>query len=270
MRIAILCVVLGRYDIFWPQFISSCRRYFCVDAHRHWYVFTDSPAILPAPSLTILHQDFLGWPFNSLYRYHMFSRVRRELENFDHVVFFNANAFFTSLITPDDFFGGRPDVQLVAGRHPGLYKPSGFVFPFEKRPSSSAYVEHGCDYFQGCINAGTGSAFSFMIHELSSAIDRDLHRGIVACWHDESHWNRYVLDLQKRNPRSVHVLDSNFLSPADLPWSLPMPPRILMLNKQSYGGHSLLRQYSHQPTRSLLQKIKERFLSRVPVRYSQH
>ena len=168
MRIAILYVALGRYELFWPQFIASCRRHFCPDAQRHWYVFTDSAAILPGPDLTLLHQDFLGWPFSSLYRYHMFRRVRGELASFEQVVFFNANAFFNSLITLEEFFGTSSDIQLVAGRHPGCYHPSGFVYPFENRPNSSAYVEYGCDYFQGCINAGSGRAFSVMIDELSS------------------------------------------------------------------------------------------------------
>jgi len=259
MRVAILYVALGRYQLFWPKFIASCRRHFCPDAQRHWFVFTDSDAFSPAPDVTLLHQDFLGWPFSSLYRYHMFRRVRGELADSDLVVYFNANTYFNTLITLEEFFGGSPDVELVAGRHPGCYNPSGFVFPFENRPSSTAYVEYGCDYFQGCINAGLGSAFTVMADEISSAIDRDLDRGIVACWHDESHWNRYVLALQKNNSRSVHVLDSNYLYPTDLPWSLHKPARILMRSKTPYGGHAVLRQQSHK-SRSLLQRIKNRIL----------
>lgn len=257
MRIAILYVALGRYELFWPEFISSSRRYFCPDAERHWYVFTDSAAILPAPDLTLLHQDFLGWPFSSLYRYHMFRRVRDAIVDSDLVVFFNANARILDLITPAEFFGEDAAMELVAGRHPGCHQPSGFVYPYESRAESSAYVNHGTDYFQGCINAGRGDAFATMVDTLSAAIDRDLERGLVARWHDESHWNRYVLERQVQKPSSVHVLESNYLTPTDLEWSLPQPARILMRGKDAYGGHALLRQ---QPPirRTLLERLKSR------------
>lgn len=257
MRIAILYVALGRYELFWPEFMASCRRYFCPDAERHWFVFTDSAAIRPASDVTLVHQDFLGWPFSSLYRYHLFRRVRDALQGFDRVVFFNANATMLAPISAIEFFGDNAAMELVAGRHPGCHQPSGFVYPYEGRRESSAYVAHGTDYFQGCINGGRGDAFATMVDELSGAIDRDLARGLVACWHDESHWNRYVLERQALQPGSVHVLDSNFLAPSDVEWPLPQPTRILMRGKDAYGGHALLRQQP-PPRRTLWQKLRSR------------
>jgi hypothetical protein len=259
MRIAILYVALGRYELFWPEFAASSRRYFCPNADRHWYVFTDSAAIRSASDLTVLRQDFLGWPFSSLYRYHMFRRVRDAIAGSDRVVFFNANAAMLSPITPDEFFGEDAAIELVAGRHPGCHQPSGFVYPYEGRSESSAYVDHGTDYFQGCINAGRGDAFAKMVDDLSAAIDHDLERGLVARWHDESHWNRYVLERQSARPASVHVLESNFLAPSDVEWPLPQPARILMRGKEAYGGHALLRQQP-PPRRTLLQRLKSRQL----------
>jgi hypothetical protein len=259
VRIAILYVALGRYQLFWPAFMASCRRDFCPDAQRHWYVFTDSQAIASASDVTVLHQDFLGWPFSTLYRYHFFRRIRDQLVNFDYVVFFNANAEMQGPISVAEFFGANSFVHLVAGRHPGCHQPSGFVFPFEGRPCSAAYLEQGSDYFQGCINAGTGPAFVAMLDSLSLAIDADLSRGIVARWHDESHWNCYVLAFQRRQPSAVHVLDSHFLYPADVAWSLPRPPRILMRAKENYGGHEFLRQLPSAPPQSLIQKLKNTF-----------
>jgi hypothetical protein len=96
-----------------------------------------------------------------------------------------------------------------------------------------------------------------MVDALSAAIDRDLERGLVARWHDESHWNRYVLERQAAQPASVHVLESNFLAPSDLEWPLPQPARILMRGKEAYGGHALLRQQP-PPRRTLLQKLRSR------------
>ena len=259
MRIAILYVALGRYDLFWPEFISSSRNHFCCNAERHWYVFTDSSAISPAVDVSVLHQDFLGWPFSTLYRYHLFRRICDELRDFDYVVFFNANALILGPIGLPEFFGGDPRIQLVAGRHPACHQPSGFVYPFENRPSSRAYVNAGSDYFQGCINAGRGSAFADMVDELSRAIDDDLKDGLIALWHDESHWNRYVLALRDLHPEAVHILESNFLHPTDLDWQLPQPPRIIMRGKEAYGGHALLRQQPQEKPRSLSQKIRSKF-----------
>lgn len=41
-RIAIVYLAIGKYDILWDEFYSSCEQYLFPDAEKHYFVFTDS------------------------------------------------------------------------------------------------------------------------------------------------------------------------------------------------------------------------------------
>ena len=102
MRIGILYICTGKYDIFWKDFYLSAERYFMQDQSFiiEYYVFTDSPQLYDEENNEHIHrikQKNLGWPDNTLKRFHTFLRIKEQLEReTDYLFFFNA--FATSLI----------------------------------------------------------------------------------------------------------------------------------------------------------------------------
>jgi len=239
MRVAILYICTGKYDIFWKGFYESCEKFFLKNSSKEYFVFTDAARIFDEENNSNIHKIYtekLGWPFDTLKRFHLFSTINHELSKFDYIFFFNANAEILRPIEPDDFL---PDSQekLVAVKHPGYYNVNPYKFTYEsKQKSSSAYIPRGKGkhYFAGGINGGIAKDYLELISTLKNNIDEDLKKNIIAVWHDESHLNHYLLN---KNPK---ILSPSFIFPED--WNLPFEVVILIRNKEKHGGHDVLRE----------------------------
>ncbi|MBN12513.1 MAG: hypothetical protein CMI17_05845 [Opitutaceae bacterium] len=57
----------------------------------------------------------------------------------------------------------------------------------------------------------------------------------LACWHDEAHLNRFAIDFES----SVKLLDPSYGDSEG--WNLPINPKIIIRDKDNYGGHDFLR-----------------------------
>lgn len=92
-------------------------------------------------------------------------------------------------------------------------------------------------YVCGGINGGISSKFISLIKEINQRVKRDLEKGIVAVWHDESHFNRYIFDLDYR----VKILSPEYAYPEG--WNLEgMKCKMMLLDKSKIGGgHKVLR-----------------------------
>ena len=80
----------------------------------------------------------------------------------------------------------------------------------ETNINSLSYIGQDEDlvYYAGGFNGGSKVEYLKMCDILNSNIDKDLEKGIIALWHDESHMNRYFID----NPPVV-VLDFGYCYP---------------------------------------------------------
>ena len=234
MRIAILYICTGRYTIFWDNFYNSCESFFLKGHERHYFVFTDSE-ITNADSNNVhrIEQHRLGWPDDTLKRFHMFSKVKSNLEDFDFIFFFNANVLFCAPVDESIF----PSVEegIVVVLHPAFYHRCRKVFAYESNPKSQAYIsaDQGRNYVCGGVNGGRASSYLRMIEFLQVAIDRDEQNGVMAVWHDESHINKYILSHPHK------LLSPAYCSPEES--YLPFEEKIIILNKERFGGHSYLR-----------------------------
>lgn len=108
-----------------------------------YYVFTDSPKLYDEENNKHIHrikQKNLGWPDNTLKRFHIFLRIKEQLEReTDYLFFFNANLLFTSpigkeILPPSDSNG------LLGTMHPGFYNKPNSEFTYERRDASTAYI----------------------------------------------------------------------------------------------------------------------------------
>ena len=41
MKIGILYICTGKYEIFWKDFYLTCEKYFISEAEKHYFIFTD-------------------------------------------------------------------------------------------------------------------------------------------------------------------------------------------------------------------------------------
>ena len=234
--VGVLYICTGKYVMFWEKFFISAEKYFLPSQEKTYFVFTDAEEIYGEENSNVkrIYQKSLGWPYNTLMRFEVFLKAENQLKQCDYLFFLNAN---TQILAPveDDILPGEDNDGLLAVNHPNFWDKSPDVFPYERSSESSAFIEHGDGryYMMGAFNGGESEAFLQLIRTCKENIDKDLEKGLIAIYWDESHLNHYLLH---RNPL---VLTPSYLYPED--YDLPFEPKVLIIDKLKLGGHDFLR-----------------------------
>lgn len=255
-KIAILYICTGNYHVFWPKFYQTSEKFLFPGIKKEYFVFSDADASLFAQdTVTFTFQEKLGWPHDTLKRFHMFSRVERQLRNHDYIFFFNANVQFQAPVGEEIL----PTVEegLVVVQHPGYYARVPCELPYDRNPMSLACIPFGNGriYAMGGVNGGCTEAYLDLINDLAWAVDKDLERNIIARWHDESHLNKYILN------RKFKMLPPSYGFPENS--SIPYDNIITIADKNNFGGHNFLRalnnaQIPELPTLTCWERIKRK------------
>ena len=229
-KVAILYICTAKYVIFWKDFFESYEKYFLPNCEKHYFVYTDAPEAYQEKECDRIHrfyQESLGWPDNTLMRFHIFSKQFDELEKYDYVFFMNANCQCMSTITEEEFLPGDKDLLVV--QHPGYYNKKNTKYTYDRNPKSLAYIPkgEGLYYVCGGVNGGKAKAFVALMKELMHNIDIDKSNDVIALWHDESHINHYILgreDYRMLTPAYCYTED----------WDMPFEEKIRVRNKQKW------------------------------------
>ena len=244
--VALLYLCMGKYRVFWKDFYLSSERYFLPECEKFYYVFTDAPRIFGEEDRHVrrIPQEDLGWPDNTLLRFHLFDSQREALGRYDYLFFLNANCLFVAEIPARDFLPEEEELLLV--EHPIFYDKPPDAFSYERDPASRACIPlgEGRHYVSGGVNGGKAAAYLAMAAELKARIDQDKANGIVALWHDESHLNRYAYEHG-----NYRLLSPGYFYPEG--WDGPFPPRILAREKTIYFNVDKLKGHRVDPKHKL-------------------
>jgi len=226
-KIGILYICTGEYSIFWHNFYESTNQYLLTSYQKHFFVFTDDISIKSNKNVTIIYKQCKGFPLDSLYRYQYFLENKELLLQQDYIFFFNANIQFIQEVGSEILPNIQTHNGLVAVLHAGYVNKNSFFFPFERNINSKAYIPFKINrhykYYLGGINGGSSTEFLKLAESINNWIISDSKNGIVAVFHDESHFNKYIQDL------NIKVLDTNYGLPEG--WNGNYKPKILILDK---------------------------------------
>ena len=244
MKIGILYFCAGRYEVFWKSFYKSCEKFFVTDTEKHYFVFTDAKNIVYENENSRIHkiyQESLGWPLMSLMRFEVFLTIKKELEQFDYLIFFNANLVFCKPISLEAFFPVK-NVNLLACQHAYYHNRKPSEFPYSRDAKSTAYIpiNEGKYYVQGALQGGKTNYFIRAIEEMQKQVQTDLDNDVFAVWYDESHWNKYILDRT-----DVKILTPSYLYPEGK--YFPFKPIIKIVDKGRHFGFDYLRGKRNTP-----------------------
>jgi histo-blood group ABO system transferase len=214
----------------------------------------------------------LGWPYDSMMRFHMFHKNREMLSEMDYLFFLNANMLVSSEVD-DQILPKNNICGIVSTIHPGYYKTR-TNYPYERNPRSEFNIPEGIGdyYFQGCFNGGRCDNFLEMSRILASRMDNDLANGIIPVWHDESAINWYLVNkdplvlpptyaypegcdgetierilIEKNDPGDLHLLSSDIIEARTSGHQYEYmineisEPKIIQRNKNMDGGKIYLR-----------------------------
>jgi histo-blood group ABO system transferase len=222
-NVGLLIMATGRYIEFIEPLVASAKKHFCADHEVTYFVYTDG-VLPPMDNVVSIYQKRLGWPYDTMKRNYVYLKSQDAFKEMDYLFACDSDMLFVDTVG-EEIFGER-----VATISPGF--ASGSPFPrkrgaFETKPQSMAYVrdDEGNDYyFAGGFFGGTTKEFLKILEVTNANIDKDLEKGIIAEWHDESHWNRYCID----NPPTV-ILSPSYCYPEN--WKMPYVRRLLALDK---------------------------------------
>lgn len=226
--IAILYICTGEYAVFWDEFYKSFEKHFIKEDRKTYFVFTDyAKEYFDHPNVEVIEQKRLGWPYDTLMRFDMFSKVIDKIKNFDYVFFMNANMKCMQDISAKEFLPLKEELLFVL--HPGFWNKPRRQFTYEHRRKSTACItkKEGIYYVCGGVNGGKTSSYIQLILTLKKNIERDLNHNVIAVWHDESHINRYVADHN-----NYRILGPEYCYPEG--WDLPFQQKILVRDKANY------------------------------------
>jgi len=230
-KAGILYICVGEYWKFWKQFHQCSEQYFLNDTELHYYVFTDNLDLLQNSNDRVhpIFMEAMEWPLPTLKRYFIFNMHQSKFKEMEYLFFCNANLKFVDLISIEDLFDIK---SMFATLHPGWYGKDYRNLPFETNENSLAFVERdeNSKYVCGGFNGGERSSFLKMSKVLSDAIESDLRKDVIACWHDESHFNKFFNDQQK----IFNLLNPSFCSPESE--NLGLDKKVTVLDKDKIIG----------------------------------
>lgn len=190
--VGILLIATNKYKQFVQPLIDSLNENFLTDRELIVFLFTDFPE-LPLNSsnrLTIKKYKIPNYKFPeaTLYRYKIFTHLGSEIyQGCSHLFYMDVDMKVVAPVGEEilDF--------LVATRHPGFYNGGG---SWGNNPESTSYTSPGNRrrYYAGGFQGGELATFLTVMYLLDKRIDIDKANGVMAEWHDETHWNKYLAD----------------------------------------------------------------------------
>lgn len=224
MKVAILYICTGKYNLFFDGFYHSCEKYFLKGiADVEYFVFTDDMNLSTSSKVHLFEKQCQGFPMDSLFRFDMFLSIKDILVDFDYCFFFNANMLFVSPVG-EELLPIEEDLMAVI--HPGYYNRWKILYPYERNSKSTAYIPPFVPpyhYYMGSLNGGKTNAFLELSRVCSENTLVDYDKGIVARVHDESHLNKYMHEHKCKGLSPAYAYPEG--------WNLPFAPKIIIRDK---------------------------------------
>lgn len=230
-KAAILFIGTDRYLEFFPNFYATLRRKFLPRTPKTFFVFTDltqSPLLGAADDVVVVPVLHYPFPRVNLLKFRFILQAADLLREYPLIVYVDADTYADSTVSEEEFF--CHDRPLFAVRHFRFQKKPPVPEAFELRSDSEAAVAEGDDlstYWQASFWGGRREEFLAAVETLSRRTDRDLEKGIVAKWWDESFLNKYLIDHKPL----VHTYPSGYSWPDSLPLPEHLSLKLLHLSK---------------------------------------
>lgn len=216
-KIALCIMATGKYLTHAENLIQSARKHFCREHDVLYFVFTDGQLKDAGDDIVRIEQKRLGWPYDTMMRFHAYYGARELLGKMDYIFATDADMLFV------DTVGDEILSDLVGTLHPGYLGTAGTP---ETRKVSKAYIKRKDRkrYFCGGFYGGKTENILAYWQRVIENVDDDLKRGVIAVWHDESHWNKYLV-----NNKPTLVLSPSYCYVYS--YRLPYTPRLVALDK---------------------------------------
>ena len=198
MIIGILFIATGKYIEYFEQVYNSFEQFFLVNHQKKYYLLTDSDNKFP--NVNIISIKYGGFPKDTLYRYHYFLKLKPKIYDDKIDILYYSDVDMKVVNNINDDILPTSKYPLIGVIHPGFYKNSQKLDMIKINKNSEAYIDNTEKreyYICGGIQGGQTSAYFYAMEQMKIMIDNDKKKNIIARWHDESYWNRYMVSNTK-------------------------------------------------------------------------
>ncbi len=193
LKIGIYGIFIKDYIVFLASYLDSVTKYFLPGTAKKFLIATDDIDFVNKfknkYNIEIVKVDYIGWPYESLYRFTYFNLFDSNLhQDCSHLYFLNSNIQFNKIIGKEIY----PDESgYIFGKHNAFHNKNYDDCSFEKNNISTAFVPKNSFYAYcgGGLYGATRNNFIKMNTLLRNNIYKDENNNYIAIWHDESHIN---------------------------------------------------------------------------------
>ncbi len=233
MKLAVIFIGTGKYLNFLPTWYESCEKYLAPNTDKTYFAFTDGELEGLPDNIHPFSQEHLPWPYITLYRFGTILKVKDALEQFDYVLFLDADMRIVDTVSEEELF---TDKKFIGVHHPchflKMNPHTQYPGAFETDPRSCAAISEEDDistYWQGCLWGGKVPFVIDMMKELHRRTVEDEERQVIAVWHDESQMNKFFIE----NKSEVHTLGPQYAYPEVFAGYCEFDPVIVHLAKDN-------------------------------------
>lgn len=226
-----LLIATRKYTRFIPEVVRQLDRWFMPNREISVMIFSDQymqPKTTLRTTIIWTKIEDYKFPYATLYRYKMFSQVSSFLEKFSHLFYSDVDMGYVDEIGDEFLVNG-----LLAIKHPGFFH-GGWGSSNNPQTSSSWFPEHmRKQYYCGGVQGGKTEFYLKACKDLAARIKQDESNGVMAEYHDETHWNKYT---NCDHPDIVTVLGSEYCMVEEehlrKAWKIDhLKPKIIALKK---------------------------------------
>ncbi|XP_043941689.1 histo-blood group ABO system transferase-like isoform X2 [Protopterus annectens] len=220
--IGLIIFAIKKYTRFLKDFLATAELYFMQGHRVHYYIFTDRPQDIP--NIALKENRFLHVIRSKPYKRWqdiLFQRMKN-IETQTAKQFYKEVDYLVSTdidMKFNDHVGVEVLGNLAATIHLGFYGKHRTIFSYERRQISEAYIpwNEGDFYYSSAFYAGTVKEIYLLAKVCAEGIEKDKKKGIEAIWHEESHFNKYLLYHKPTKVLSPeYTWDNNFGTPSYL------------------------------------------------------
>ena len=266
--IGIYGIFIGSYIELLPNFIKQVESNFCPTQLKKFFIVSDcsleeSPIVQNKLNVEWLIVQKIGWPYETLYRFHYFLQFTT-IKECSHIFFLNSNIQLQSIV--DSEMLPIPPYQLTFVLHRCHSKntDSTKCNSMESNSQSTCYIPpcHNLRYIIGGLFGGTTFQFMKLCCSLAHDVFVNEDHNHIAIWHDETHLNYYVNRVLNNN---VHFLGVEYHGYGNCPQNKvdfkKKPKRWIYQRRHTYGkviSNSYFKQWKKNQIKNDLTQLVHR------------
>ena len=247
-KVAFCCICLNPpYWQYVKDLIEGARRFFLPGHNVDFFLWSDMPKDANYGT-TFIETQPVEWPYPTLMRYNLMLQEEEKLKEYDYIFYCDIDMRFMNVVG-DEILGDN----LTAAPHPGYFTKKELWPPYEPNPESASYIRRPGKvvmmegkkrfmpfYAAGGFQGGKAPDFIKAMKETKALINKDLDKGYIPIWNDETAWNKYLFNvLPQEELDKVIFLTPSYVYPDSLikeyyepkVWGCSYMPKLMTLTK---------------------------------------